>query len=50
MAMTMTGEVDLPATREVVYAKLNDAEVLKVRDNTPLTSETKRYIRLRNSR
>ena len=29
MAMTMTGEVQLPATREVVYAKLNDAEVLK---------------------
>jgi carbon monoxide dehydrogenase subunit G len=29
MAMTMTGEVQLPATREVVYAKLNDSEVLK---------------------
>ncbi len=29
MAMTMTGEVQLPASREVVYAKLNDAEVLK---------------------
>jgi len=29
MAMTMTGEVDLPATREVVYAKLNDPAVLK---------------------
>ena len=29
MAMTMTGEVQLPATREVVYAKLNDPEVLK---------------------
>jgi carbon monoxide dehydrogenase subunit G len=29
MAMTMTGEVDLPASREVVWAKLNDAEVLK---------------------
>ena len=29
MAMTMTGEVQLPATREVVWAKLNDAEVLK---------------------
>jgi carbon monoxide dehydrogenase subunit G len=29
MAMTMTGEVQLPATREVVYEKLNDAEVLK---------------------
>jgi carbon monoxide dehydrogenase subunit G len=30
MAMTMTGEVDLPASREVVWAKLNDPEVLKV--------------------
>src|SRR6201988_912589 len=29
MAMTMTGEVQLPASREVVWAKLNDAEVLK---------------------
>src|SRR5450631_1680665 len=29
MAMVMTGEVQLPASREVVYAKLNDAEVLK---------------------
>ena len=29
MAMTMTGEVQLPATREVVWAKLNDTEVLK---------------------
>jgi carbon monoxide dehydrogenase subunit G len=29
MAMTMTGEVALPATRDVVWAKLNDAEVLK---------------------
>jgi carbon monoxide dehydrogenase subunit G len=29
MAMTMTGEVDLPAAREVVWAKLNDPEVLK---------------------
>ncbi|MBS0246143.1 MAG: carbon monoxide dehydrogenase subunit G [Proteobacteria bacterium] len=29
MAMTMTGEVQLPATREVVYAKLNDPEILK---------------------
>ena len=29
MAMTMTGEVDLLATREVVYAKLNDPAVLK---------------------
>jgi carbon monoxide dehydrogenase subunit G len=29
MAMTMTGEVQLPATRDVVWQKLNDAEVLK---------------------
>src|SRR6266852_2351587 len=29
MAMVMTGEVQLPATREVVFAKLNDAEGLK---------------------
>ena len=29
MAMTMTGEVQLPASREAVWAKLNDAEVLK---------------------
>ena len=29
MAMVMTGEVQLPASREVVFAKLNDAEVLK---------------------
>jgi len=29
MAMTMTGEVQLPAAREVVWQKLNDAEVLK---------------------
>ncbi len=29
MAMVMTGEVQLPASREIVYAKLNDAEVLK---------------------
>jgi carbon monoxide dehydrogenase subunit G len=29
MAMTMTGEVQLRATREVVWAKLNDPEVLK---------------------
>ena len=29
MAMVMTGEVQLPASREVVYAKLNDAGVLK---------------------
>ena len=30
MAMTMTGEVQLSATREVVWAKLNDADVLRV--------------------
>ncbi len=29
MAMTMTGEVQLPAQREVVWQKLNDPEVLK---------------------
>jgi carbon monoxide dehydrogenase subunit G len=29
MAMTMTGEVLLPASREEVWAKLNDPEVLK---------------------
>ncbi|MGH6768402.1 MAG: SRPBCC family protein [Xanthobacteraceae bacterium] len=29
MAMTMSGEVQLPATREEVWAKLNDPEVLK---------------------
>jgi carbon monoxide dehydrogenase subunit G len=29
MAMTMTGEVALPASREVVWAKLNDPAVLK---------------------
>jgi uncharacterized protein len=29
MALTMTGEVDLPAPQHVVWAKLNDAEVLK---------------------
>ena len=29
MAMTMNGEVQLNASREVVWAKLNDAEVLK---------------------
>jgi uncharacterized protein len=29
MAMTMTAEVQLPASREVVWAKLNDPEVLK---------------------
>lgn len=30
MAMTMTGEVRLPASKDVVWAKLNDPEVLKV--------------------
>ena len=29
MAMTMTGEAVLPASKEVVWAKLNDPEVLK---------------------
>ena len=29
MAMTMSGEATLPAAKEVVWAKLNDAEVLK---------------------
>ena len=29
MAMTMNGEVQLNASRDVVWAKLNDAEVLK---------------------
>ena len=29
MAMTMKGEVDLPAAREVVWAALNDPETLK---------------------
>src|SRR6201985_2663549 len=29
MAMTMNGEVQLPASREVVWAKLNDPAVLK---------------------
>ncbi len=29
MSMTMAGEVTLPASREVVWAKLNDPEVLK---------------------
>jgi carbon monoxide dehydrogenase subunit G len=29
MAMTMTGEVQLPAARETVWAMLNDPEVLK---------------------
>jgi carbon monoxide dehydrogenase subunit G len=30
MAMTMKGEVELPADRHTVWAKLNDPEVLKV--------------------
>jgi len=30
MAMTMTGEVQLPASRETVWARLNDPETLKV--------------------
>jgi carbon monoxide dehydrogenase subunit G len=29
MAMTMTGEVELPASPQIVWQKLNDAEVLK---------------------
>ena len=29
MAMTMSGEQQLPAPRETVWAKLNDPEVLK---------------------
>src|SRR6058998_2458706 len=29
MAMTMNGQVQLPASRELVWAKLNDPEVLK---------------------
>ena len=29
MAMTMNGQVQLPAAREVVWEKLNDPEVLK---------------------
>ena len=29
MAMNMSGEVQLPASREAVWTKLNDAEVLK---------------------
>ena len=29
MAMTMHGEVQLPAAREAVWAKLNDPDVLK---------------------
>ena len=29
MAMTMSGEYELPAPRDVVWAKLNDPEVLK---------------------
>src|SRR5499433_1646805 len=30
MAMVMNGEVQLPATQDIVWAKLNDPEVLKV--------------------
>lgn len=30
MAMTMTGEVQLPAAREEIWAKLNDPDVLRV--------------------
>ncbi|MBI4274765.1 MAG: carbon monoxide dehydrogenase subunit G [Rhizobiales bacterium] len=30
MAMTMTGEIDLAATRETVWSKLNDPAVLKI--------------------
>ncbi|MBI5110971.1 MAG: carbon monoxide dehydrogenase subunit G [Rhodovulum sp.] len=30
MAMTMAGEVQLPATREIVWSKLNDPDVLRV--------------------
>ncbi|MEZ5788594.1 MAG: carbon monoxide dehydrogenase subunit G [Xanthobacteraceae bacterium] len=30
MAITLSGEVQLPATRDVVWAKLNDAEVLRL--------------------
>ena len=30
MAMTMKGEVELPADRQTVWAKLNDPEVLKL--------------------
>src|SRR6201989_2053852 len=44
MAMTMTGEVQLPASREVVWAKLNDPEVLKACipgcEELNMTSET----------
>jgi carbon monoxide dehydrogenase subunit G len=29
MAITLSGEVQLPATRDVVWAKLNDADVLR---------------------
>lgn len=29
MAITLNGEVQLPATRDVVWAKLNDADVLR---------------------
>jgi uncharacterized protein len=44
MAMTMTGAFDLPASREVVWKKLNDPEVLKACipgcQSLEMTSET----------
>src|ERR1700760_4128572 len=44
MAMTMTGEVQLAASRKVVWAKLNDPEVLKACipgcEELNMTSET----------
>jgi len=44
MAMTMTGEVQLPASRATVWAKLNDPEVLKTCipgcEQLDMTSET----------
>src|ERR1700756_2091991 len=44
MAMTMTGEVQLAASREVVWAKLNNPEVLKACipgcEELNMTSET----------
>jgi uncharacterized protein len=44
MAMTMTGAFDLPASRDVVWKKLNDPEVLKVCipgcQSLEMTSET----------
>ena len=35
MAMTMTGEVQLPAKREAVWEKLNDPAVLKASVPSP---------------